>query len=158
MKILEKISDYLRYVAMFTVTALMLLTVADIFLRYAFSNPITGVAELTENGMIVMVFMSLGAVTLLKKHISVELVVERFSPKVQNRIEIGVLTATVVTLFVLSWRSFVEAVINMRLGITSSLLDVPESPFRYILAIGFTLVTVIALIQLIQDIAKEVKR
>jgi TRAP-type C4-dicarboxylate transport system permease small subunit len=158
MKILTKISDYLRYVAMFTVTALMLLTVADIFMRYIFSNPITGVTELTENGMVVMVFLSLAAVTVLRKHISVDLVMERLSPKVQNGVEIGVLTLTVATLFIMSWRSYVEAVINMRKGIESSLLELPESPFRYILAVGLTLVTIVALIQLIQSIAKAVKR
>jgi TRAP-type C4-dicarboxylate transport system permease small subunit len=158
MKILSQVTERLTNVAMVAIVGLMLLTAADVFMRYTFSRPIQGVAETTELSMIVITFFAIGSVTFLRKHIAVDLVVDRFSPRVQAIIEIFTSLISVGICSILSWRGFVEAVITGRLKILSSQLDIPESPFRYVLAVGFAIVAVIALFQLIESIGKAVKK
>ena len=158
MKILSQITERLTNVAMVAIIALMFLTAADVFMRYAFAKPIIGVTELTELGMVVFTFFAIGTVTLLRKHIAVDMVVERLSPKAQGIINIITLALSLFICFFLSWRGFVEAVVTQRLAIVSSQLDLPESPFRYVLAVGFAIVCIVALLQIIEEIAKAVKK
>ncbi len=158
MKILNQITERLTNIAMIAIVAVMLLTVADVFMRYVFTKPIIGVFEMTEFGMIVMTFFAIGTVTLLRKHIAVDLVVERLPPRGQAILDVITLALGLAICLVLSWRGFVEGVLTQRLDIVSGQLDIPESPFRYILAVGFAVVCIVALLQLIESISKAVKK
>jgi TRAP-type C4-dicarboxylate transport system permease small subunit len=158
MKIISQITERLTNVAMIAVVAMMFLTAADVFMRYVFSNPITGTTEITEFGMIVITFCAIGSVTFLRKHIAVDLVIERFSPRVQAITDSITLIISLAVCIILTWRSFVEAVITQNLRITSSLLDIPESIFRYVLAVGFAIVCIVAAFQVVENIAKVVKK
>ena len=66
--------------------ALMLLTVSDVFLRALFKKPIIGVHEISVSMMICIGFLGLAWVTLRDRHIKVDLLVSRFSPAWQKRI------------------------------------------------------------------------
>jgi TRAP-type C4-dicarboxylate transport system permease small subunit len=157
MKIIGQIIDYLTKIAMVAMLAIMLLTAVDVFMRYVFSNPITGTTELTEYGMIV-IFCAIGAVTLFRRHIAVDLVIDLFSPRTQRITDFITLFISLVICTVLTWRGFVEAVITQRINITSSLLEIPEAIFRYVLAIAFGFICIVVLCQLIEHTAKAVKK
>jgi len=157
MKIIGLIIDYLTKVAMIAMLAVMLLTAADVFMRYVFSDPITGTTELTEYGMII-IFCAIGSVTLFRRHIAVDLLFERFPLKMQRFTDIITLVVSLGICAVLSWRGFVEAIITQRIDITSSLLEIPEAIFRYVLAIAFGFICMAVLFQLIEYITKAVKK
>ena len=59
MKIIESISHALNTVVMVVLLGVMLLIVADIFLRYVFNQPIIGTTEITTFMVIVVVFFGL---------------------------------------------------------------------------------------------------
>ena len=87
MKVIRSASRAVGYVAVVTVIALMLLTVADVFLRYVFNNPIRGTIELTEMMMVwILLVVAWGA--LEGSHVKIDILMRRFSPRVQATVEI----------------------------------------------------------------------
>lgn len=61
------------------VFATMLLVVANVTMRYAFNQPITGTLELTESALPLIVFLSLGLTQAHGGHIKVVLLTQRMS-------------------------------------------------------------------------------
>jgi len=65
------------YLAAFFLSAMMLLTVADIVLRTFFSMPIRGMLELIELGLACTIFIALPAVFLRDEHLVVDVIRKR---------------------------------------------------------------------------------
>ena len=62
------------YLAAFFLTATMMVTVADVFLRTFFSYPMRGVLELVELGLACTIFLALPAVFLRDEHLVVDVI------------------------------------------------------------------------------------
>ena len=138
--------------------AMMLLTVSDVSLRYFFNRPIIGVTELTELFMVCVGFLGLAWCATKGGHLKVGLVMSRFSARVQAIVNSITLLASLCLCVFITWRSFLESMTSLRLGSTSSLLEVPDYPFYFMLTLGFTMLCLAIATELIQNIAKELKR
>jgi len=68
------------YLAAFFLTATMMVTVADVFLRTFFSYPMRGVLELVELGLACTIFLALPAVFLRDEHLVVDVVDHLLKP------------------------------------------------------------------------------
>jgi TRAP-type C4-dicarboxylate transport system permease small subunit len=117
-------------VAAGSVAAMMLLTCADVVLRYL-RRPIPGTYEMV--GLLGAVFVSfaLAQTSIEKGHIAVEFLVQRLSPGVQ--VAVDAVNALICTgLFaIISWQSFLYAGKLRRLGEVSMTLQMPIYPFVY---------------------------
>ena len=116
---------------------MMLLTVADVFMRFFFNSPITGATEITEFMMICVVFLALAWCALTKMHVKVSLLVSNFSNKAQTIIDIITLTATLIICAIITWRSLLESISTYKNHIASSLINLPYYPFKLIMTLGF---------------------
>jgi TRAP-type C4-dicarboxylate transport system permease small subunit len=58
-KIIYTVSKVINFAGMGILVVLMILTVADIFMRYCFSKPINGSVEITEYAMVILVYSGL---------------------------------------------------------------------------------------------------
>ena len=65
---------FFGYLAAFFLTATMMITVADVFLRTFFAYPIRGVLELVELGLACTIFLALPAVFLRDEHLVVDVI------------------------------------------------------------------------------------
>ena len=92
MKVINTVSRWMNYVAMILVLILMMLTVSDVFMRFVFNSPITGTPEMAK---FIMVSLVLGVAwcAIQGEHISVDLVMRHFSPRVQKIVEIELILA-----------------------------------------------------------------
>jgi len=86
-KKLHSLSTVLNGVGVGVLFLLMLLTSADVLLRYLFNSPITGTFELTELTMIVTIFFALSYTASRGGHIRVELIVDRLNRRSQAVID-----------------------------------------------------------------------
>ena len=90
MKLLEKISNQaalvLLYMAGAAVFAMMLLTCADVVLRF-FRRPIPGTYELVAQLGGIAVAFAMAHTTAVKGHVAVSIVVSRFSARIQSIID-----------------------------------------------------------------------
>jgi TRAP-type C4-dicarboxylate transport system permease small subunit len=157
MKIIESISKAMNMVAMGVLAAMMLLTVADVSLRYVFSRPITGATEITEFMIVLVGFLGLAWCAVKGAHLKVDSLVSHFSPRLQAITDSFTYLIGLAICVIIGWRSFMEGVDLKRLNVVTSLLEVPVSPFYIVLALGFAVLSLVMVAQLIQYIAKAVK-
>lgn len=150
MKIIRFISRWFGYVSCIMMGLMMLLTTVDVVMRYVFNKPITGAPEVSELLMVVLVFPALAWNTVDRSQIRVDLLVNRWRHKTRLVMETCTLILTLAIYGVLTWRSGVE---SMETTDTSSLLAVPESIFRWVATVGFTLLCISIIAVIIEDIA-----
>jgi TRAP-type C4-dicarboxylate transport system permease small subunit len=85
-------SKALHWLSMAVLLSLMFLTVGDVVGRYLVGiipglGPIPGSFELTEFMLAVIVLTAIGHTQMKDEHISIDLIVEKFSPKVRAIID-----------------------------------------------------------------------
>ena len=148
----------MNFAAAGVLAAMTLLTVSDVFLRYAFNRPIIGTTELTELMMVCVAFLGLAWCAIKQGHLKVDLVMSRFSPGSQAVVDSITLAAGLCVCAFITWRSFQESMTVLRIGSTSSLLDVPDFPFYLVLTLGFAVLCLVMAANLIQNIARGLKK
>jgi TRAP-type C4-dicarboxylate transport system permease small subunit len=149
-KIIHSLSRFFGYVAMGMLGFMMLLTVADVSLRYLFNAPITGATELSEFMMVIVVFPALAWVAVERNHIRVDLLISIWPRRVQLIVEIFVLLLSLGIYCIIAWRAFME---SMSVETTSSLISVPHSPFYWIMTVGFIMLCLAIISLVIEDVA-----
>lgn len=152
MKFIHALSRYAGYIATVVLGLMMLLTVADVSMRYFFNSPITGTTEITQLMMVIVVFLSLPWGGVTGSHVKVDLFVRRFGRKTRAIFDVVTLLLSLFIFAVIAWRSLLE---SMQIETTTSLIGVPHAPFYYILTLGFVLLTFVV-VTLIVDAFRKV--
>ena len=155
MKTIHHLSMLFAYVATGVLGLMMLLTVADVFLRYFFNSPITGTTEVTEFMMVIVVFPALAYCAITRRHVQVDLLVSYFPRKVRTIIDTFTLLATLGIFIIITCQSFLE---SMDVRTTTALLSLPHYPFYWVLTVSLALFCLSIATLLIENITKEVKR
>ncbi|MFC1946195.1 TRAP transporter small permease [Chloroflexota bacterium] len=157
MNITGKILRVIGHGAIGVLVAMMLLTVADVFLRYVFSRPIIGTTEITEMLMACMV-LAMAWCAVERRMVKVELVMGRFSPRVQAIVDSITYLAGMALTAILAWQAIVGSLEAIELDFETFMLGIPLAPFFWILALGFTMLGMAIFILLAERIAVAVKR
>jgi TRAP-type C4-dicarboxylate transport system permease small subunit len=143
MKIIDSIARIAGLGAAGVLFLMMLLTVADVFLRAALSKPIIGTTEITEQMMVAVVFLGFGWCALQRKHVQVDLFVSRYPPAMQRVIDLIINFVGLVLVAVICWRTFVGTLTVQRLGIVCSYIGVPKFPFYALTAFGWAVLFIV---------------
>ncbi len=155
MKILDSLSRWMGYVSAMAIIVLMLLVVADVCGRYFFNSPIKGGAELATFIMVIVVFPSLAWAAIKKMHVKVDLVMERFPPRVQIIVDCITIIIALGVYIVITWQSIVR---SMAISEISSMLRIPHEPFYWTMTVGWAVFCLSIVALAIQNITKAVKR
>lgn len=154
----QRISQVVNSVGIGTIVAMMLLTTADVSLRYLFNRPILGSVELTEFMMLLVVALGLAYTQVRKGHIFVELITSKFSPRAQAVIEsIGYFLCLVMYLLIV-WQAVVQAQVQWVHGVKTGALEIPKYPFYFVLAFGCVLLSIVFLVDLIESLSRVVRK
>lgn len=158
MKIFSSLSRVMSYIATGLLLPMMTLTVVDVFMRYALNDPITGTSELTK---LMMVGLALGMswTAIQGRHISVDVVMKRFSPRVQAAV--GSITTLIglTAIVAVTWQSYLTSV-NVVLKhkyVASQILPVPMFPFHWLFVLGCLLLCLSLVLFMIQQVKGAVK-
>jgi len=154
MRIIRSLSRLLGYVATVMMGLMTLLTVVDVFMRYVLNAPITGATEVSELMMVVLVFPALAWIAIDRSHIRVDLLVVKWPRRVQLMVEIITLLLALGTYAIITWQSFLE---SMEVREATSLLEVPEAPFHWIMTLGFAVLCLAILSLMVENVATIVK-
>ena len=154
-KIIYFLSRLAGYIATGVLGLLMVLTVANVILRDLFNNPIRGTPELSEFMMVLVIFLALGWCAVTRKHVRVELIVDRFPRRIQIILESITLLITLGIFVIITWRSILE---SMAVYDTTSLLRLPHAPFYWIMTFGLAIFCLSITVLLIENIAEARKR
>lgn len=119
---------------------MMIVTSADVFLKYVFNSPITNVAEVTAYYLMVgLVFLPLGSVELRHEHISADLVVQVLPTRLRNGLYIctSLIAVAVVAIFI--YQTTLDAIASTdKLQIQMGSSPIYIWPSKWFLPIGFT--------------------
>jgi TRAP-type C4-dicarboxylate transport system permease small subunit len=138
MKVINFLSRVASYIAMVTVGVIMMLTVTDVFMRYVFIRPLTGSTELIEFMMVILI-LGIVPAAIENKHIRVDILMERLTPKGQALLDAITIFVGSWLIAILGWRAFMACFFMIRNDVRSPTLDIPVYPFYVIIAIGFIL-------------------
>jgi TRAP-type C4-dicarboxylate transport system permease small subunit len=156
MNSIQRLAKILAMAASGILAAMMLLTVADVAMRWIFKAPIIGTTEITESMMTGIAFFALAWCAAEKSHLKVDLVVNRFPDRLQGVVDSLTSVAGLCLVALIAWRSFLEGMAVEELNLVSSLIKIPAYPFYYVIAAGCVMLCVVMTVQLSQYLIKAV--
>lgn len=130
-------------------TAMMLITVADVSLRALFNVPITGTYDLVQLFLVGTVFLSIPDVFLRDENIAIDLIDHIAGPKAVLLLRTVANFAAFVFLCVLSWRMVQPALDSMKFHEVSTDLSIPMVVHWVLMIAGIVLAIPAALALLI---------
>lgn len=136
MKFLNLVSRTLSMVGVILVIPMMLLIIADVFLRAVFNSPITGTAEIA---CLMLICMSMGMAwpALEEKHLKIEFIMNLFPPRIQSFVDSITLIGGMFIVIIMAWRNLISALWRNKIDeVSSVLLPIPLFPFHLVLVIG----------------------
>ncbi len=151
------ITRLLLIVAATILMAMMLLTAADVVLRYIFNRPISGGFELVEYMMAVLIPFSIVYCADQRSHVAVDLILGRFSQRVQTVFDSMTTFITLLFAVLIAWENVIYFRETYASQVTSAVLLIPTYPFVAPVSIGIGTFALIMLLDLKGYIAKARK-
>ena len=136
----------------------MFLVAGDVSLRYCFGLPIKGSVELVEQMMVVVVFLAVAYTASQKGHVAIELLVSRFPQRVQAVIDFFTYLLCLGLVSLIIWRSAVRAYYVMLHHYVTWVLGVPIYPFVFLISLGCALLAIVLLANLLDSLARAVRK
>lgn len=140
------------YFNMFGITLLLLMigfVMVDVLSRLLINNPLSASYELVEYTMAMVIVFALGYTQVKKGHINVMTVLELL-PKRWQRLFDRIVNFTALIMFALiAWQTYIKGGMDKLAGTTSPVLFIPKYPFVYAASLGFLLICLVLIMQII---------
>ena len=133
---------------------MMMLTIADVVLRFLFDSPIQGGADMSAMTLVVVVACSIGYSARSGGQVVVELFADAFSEKVSRTVDFGMHLIGLAMLVILVWRLLESGLSASEVGETTTTIHIPFEPFYYILAFGMALYAIVLLVEVIAIVTR----
>ena len=133
---LDAFCSRLSVCGMILFMCMVIVTFGDVFLRYVLNSPVVGSIEITEMLMVMVVFTSIAHTQWSGKHITMDLVTSKLSPRYRSDLKVvsHTWTVAVIVLCVYTSASYAVSCTNV-----TPLLEIPFKPFIGIVVVGFFL-------------------
>ena len=141
-------------------TAMMLVTVYNVLMRFLFSKPIYGVVELV--GMLLVLTSTFGMALCQKdrSHITITLITDMLPPGLKKISVIFGLLMSFICYGIITWQMSVESIDYFERGIggLSPDLGIQLGYVAAVFVIGSFVFTIVLLMQFVQTVGKLIKR
>ena len=137
---------------------MMLLTAADVTLRYAFDRPIMGSYDLTVYMMAIVVAFGLAYCAVMKGHVRVEVIVSRLPQRAQAIIDSITCFISLGLFSLITWQCFVNMKLLYASKLTSSVLLIPVFPFAGVVGIGSACLTLVLLTDFLNFLSQAIRK
>ena len=144
----------LMVLSTFLLFVVIALSCADIFGRYVLNRPVTGTLEVIEYAMVAIFFPGLAYIQATRGNIVVGMLTQRLNPAVRTVIQAFALAVGVFAFILVVWQNWLQTVYYFHNGAYSTMLRIPQYPFRFVVVVGAFFVGLEMLIQLVQTIAR----
>lgn len=129
-QIVSKISRWMNAIAAIALGFMILLTVADVILRY-FKKPIIGTYEMVALSGAIIIGFSLPFTSMLKGHVNVDVLTQKLPPK--GRKIIGSVTKClgIILFLIIGWNLFILGMDFHKVGEVTPTRHLPIHPVLY---------------------------
>jgi TRAP-type C4-dicarboxylate transport system permease small subunit len=131
-----KPSNWLCYVGALSLFGMMCLTAMDVIGRYIFNAPITGVFEITEFLVLILIFSFIGYTQSQKTHVAVDMVVNLMPKSLRFIIELVNHLICFFLMGLITWMGIENALELKEVGEATPNLTIPTYPFVFFLVMG----------------------
>lgn len=151
------LSNAFNIVASASLVGMMLLTCADVVMRYVFSRPIIGTYDLVSLMGAVLASFAMPYTMLKKGHVAVEILIQRLSRGAQLIIETFTHLIGISLFLVLVWQAILLSMDMKAAGEVTPTLLLPFYPIVYCMAICFFGLCLAILVNLLDIWTKRAK-
>jgi TRAP-type C4-dicarboxylate transport system permease small subunit len=152
--LLRLMARWCGYASASFLTAMMLITVADVSSRALFNAPITGAYDLVQLFLVGTVFLSIPDVFLRQENIAIDFVDHIAGRTAVDLLKVFANLAGLVFLAVLSWRMIAPALDSMRFHETSPDLSIPMIVHWSLMIAGIVLALPAAAFMLFESVRR----
>jgi len=150
---------WMTVIAAILLGAMMFLDVADVCGRYFFLKPVLGTHDIMGLLLICVGTWGMAHAEICGAHISVGVLVDRFSPRLRAIIgSLGYFLA-LSAFFLITWQMFVKGVeeASAEMGGKSEILGIPFSPFFIMFGIGVGMFCLVLVLRLVHSIVEAMR-
>ncbi|MFH1651672.1 MAG: TRAP transporter small permease [Chloroflexota bacterium] len=152
------VSRKINTISLIMLVLMMLLTVADVVMRYGFNSPFIFSYDVTQFMMSVMVFFGLAYCSMEGGQVAVDLLGKALPPRTLSWIDIFTNLVSLVLFTLISWQCFLQAAHIRKAGETGGVIPVPVYPFIYLVAIGSVVLSFVLLSKMITAMAEVARK
>lgn len=156
-KAVTSISDFFNMVASAALVLMMVLSCADIFMRYLFNRPITGTYDIVSLSGAVLAAFAMPYTMLKKGHVAVEILIQSLSRGMQLVIETFSHLLGISLFLVLVWQAILLSRDMKAAGEVTPTLLLPFYPIVYCMALCFLFLSLAILVNLLRVWIKVAK-
>jgi TRAP-type transport system small permease protein len=137
---------------------MVLLTVADVLLRFLLDRPLRGAFEIVEFLMVMVVFSAIAYTGWLKGHIVIQIFSSRLPERVRAILDSIADLISIGFCCLLIWQGMAQAQITRLRNDISGVLSIPVFPFYYVVVLGMVLMGLVLLANLIESVRRWVNK
>lgn len=153
-----RVSRILLIVGACILSAMMFLIMADVLLRYVFSKPISGAYEMVQYMMAIVIPFGIVYCAHEKGHVSVDVLFDLLPNKTKDILNCIIYLIVLVLFLLVAWQNISFVSETYKSGYTSPVLYVPAYPFVGTIAIGFTVLCLVLLIDFLNALLETVRK
>jgi TRAP-type C4-dicarboxylate transport system permease small subunit len=157
-RIIYNTSSVFNAVAAGLLFLLMLAGAADVLGRYLFNAPINGTMERGQLMLALIVFLSWGYTQLKKGHVTVELFVSHFPPRLRLITDLFTTLATLGLCILIVWQSTIMAIETHQNGEVVYVIHWPLAPFQFVVPLGGILLCLVLVMEIMQFVYQLKRR
>ena len=138
----------LAYIGGFAILVMMVVTVADVFMRFFFNRPLGSNVDITQMSMVVTVFSALAYCGWTGGHVAVDILTDLLPRYIFLPLSVLGNFLGGVLMLAIAWQGMLAAIDYAETGEVSWTLMVPQWPFLVVVAIGAALYSLVLFIKI----------
>ena len=148
-KHLGKFINALSAIGMAVTFILMFITTVDVVLRKVSNISVRGSYEMTEMGMVILIFFGIAALQVARGHVRVDMFAEKFPRTFRIILESIVLVVEAAVMGMMTYCGVLKFLSDFERELGTAVLGIPTWPFAVLMTLGLFLFTVLLLIDAI---------
>ncbi|MEJ2739316.1 MAG: TRAP transporter small permease [Dehalococcoidia bacterium] len=157
-KFIQYVIRVLLIIAAIALVAMMVIISTNVLGRVFLHSPIFGALEISGLAGIILASVAIPYVEKERRNVHVEILVDKFPPRIRGFSDAFVLLLSLGAVAVLSYAMIRESLHAASFGEETLVLALPTTPFKFIWSIGTILLCVVLLVNIITSIMKGMKR
>jgi TRAP-type C4-dicarboxylate transport system permease small subunit len=157
-KFIQYLVRVLLVIAAIALVAMMVIITTNVLGRVFFKSPIFGALEISGLTGIILASVAIPYCEKEQRNVHVEILVDRFPPRVRGFSDAFVLLLSLGAVAVVSYAMLKESFHAASFGEETLVLELPTTPFKFIWTIGTILLCVVLLVNIVKSIMKGMKR
>ncbi|MDO5494403.1 MAG: TRAP transporter small permease [bacterium] len=152
-RIIRSFTSVLGVIATLATVVMMVAISTDVFYRLFYQRSVPGILEISETALVAAVFLGMAYTGSTNSHIQLDLLTERLPAKVR---QVVVTIAWALTVVFCAWATYATTLRAMastqEKEIRMGLVNWPMYPSRWLIAIGFAAMLVVAIWNLVRTL------